>query len=349
MISQVLSSSRTARCSQSSQSAGKLTRGSSPSGFSLSSLSSAVRSDVVFLHLCFNEPMCSGTSSARTVPVPPVGGGLSHPPLELTLGIGPACVRWEPVGGARPALVPLCGRRFAGASCGSFLNDLQIFLGSHLMFLGLVLFLFIMFHSGISQLCVKSKRCCKRLEVGTFDRGTIPLCSPWFWLKWCMAQSPESACWRAGGPSSLPGRKQPRVPGPGQQTGQQTRQLGVFSFTGRCRLWSFSMRQDGAKWVEVEEGDYSFSFLIKARRFLFERPFDGSGWSTPLVNSTTDCSCRSRPYPGSFCRCFPGSLCASVDGVCRTSAAPSLRRAMQEWRNLEALCAIGNGVSEKKK
>lgn len=82
----------------------------------------------------------------RRRPLPPAAGaGFAHWPWPA--------VRWEPVGGARPASVPLCGRHSAGASCGSFLNDLQIFLGSHLMFLGLVLFLFIMFHSGMSP-CV---------------------------------------------------------------------------------------------------------------------------------------------------------------------------------------------------
>ena len=58
----------------------------------------------------------------------------------------------------------VCGRHFPAASHGHFLNEPQLFLGSHLMFLGLVMFLFIMFHSGISQLCVKSKWYCRRVE-----------------------------------------------------------------------------------------------------------------------------------------------------------------------------------------
>lgn len=86
-------------------------------------------------------------------PLPPTAGA--------ALGTGP---------GARPASGPLCSRHFPGAQHGNFLNDLQIFLGSHLMFLGLVVFFLIMFHSGISQLCVENKWCCKRRgEVWTFN------------------------------------------------------------------------------------------------------------------------------------------------------------------------------------
>lgn len=77
----------------------------------------------------------------------------------------------------------------------NFLSDLQIVLGSHLMFLGLLVFPLIMFPSGISQLCVKSKRCCKRIAVWTFNTSTVfdgSGQSGW------MTKSPDNACWRAG-------------------------------------------------------------------------------------------------------------------------------------------------------
>lgn len=98
-------------------------------------------------------------------PLPPTAGA--------ALGPGPGLQRVGTPGGARPTSGPLCSRHFPGAQHGNFLNDLQIFLGSHLMFLGLVAFLLIMFHSGISQLCVENKTCCKRRgEVWTSNGGT---------------------------------------------------------------------------------------------------------------------------------------------------------------------------------
>lgn len=58
---------------------------------------------------------------------------------------------------ARPWFLCALGH-FPSVKHGNFLNDLQIFLGSHLTFFGLVVFLLIMFHSGISQLCVCEKK-----------------------------------------------------------------------------------------------------------------------------------------------------------------------------------------------
>lgn len=41
-------------------------------------------------------------------------------------------------------------------------------------------------------------------------------------------------------------------------------------------LWCFSKRHGGSKRVEIEEGDCTFSSVIKASRFLSKNSFGGS-------------------------------------------------------------------------
>lgn len=163
MISQVPSNSATFYCSKSSESLGR------QSGFSVNMLSSGLLSDGSALHLCVSTSPHTEwhlLPLARK-PLPPTAGasfGSWLWPVMRSSALTGLCAGQEPAVGHAQPLVPLCSRHSPQCLAWQFSQWPTNFSWLHLMFLGLVLFLSIMFHSGISQLCMRSKWCCKRME-----------------------------------------------------------------------------------------------------------------------------------------------------------------------------------------